>query len=417
MQQPAAHARSIATAAAAVLALALAAPAPADTYPLLEEINRQTQSLYQDVQAGIVRVQLPVPQWVREAAARDDPVGRWENIVDPKLRQNLEQHREEMLRSGRRMDVSITRSGGPQATSRPADAVEHSWKITPTDSREILLESRGDSGGGASIVIHAGPETGAPLVPNLRLRPPPGTFAPNNIGLLLDDAGHMLIPLYIERETIGDAPIRIMIADTEASARFVGSDDKTNLSILKLDRPLGRPVRMAGAGPGEGAMVMMLNPNSGAGLLALWTGGQRDYGVVVFMDGSVAGIVRFGQFLGGPACGPVIEQLIKVGRVERAVLGVRLTELHPDDPIRQRNHSLSDRPALVVDEVTAGSLAESAGLKQGDFILALDNHPVGDLATWAGLCARPARSKLTVLRQGNTIEIPVNLEPQPIQPK
>ena len=40
-------------------------PARAQNYPLLEEINRQTQSLYRDVQAGIVRVQLPVPRWVQ----------------------------------------------------------------------------------------------------------------------------------------------------------------------------------------------------------------------------------------------------------------------------------------------------------------------------------------------------------------
>ena len=413
MQQRPGHGRWIAATAAGVLGMSLAAPLPAETYPLLEEINRQTQSLYQDVQAGVVRVQLPVPRWVRDAAAKDDPTDKWDKVVDPKLKQNLERHREELLKTGRRLDVTITpsRSAGP--ATAPANPLDSSWKMIPSpDGKEIVLESRGDAGGGSAIVIHAGSENGAAVAPNLRLRPPPGTFAPNNIGLLLDEAGHMLIPLYIERETIGEAPVRIMIADAESTATFVGSDEKTNLSILKLSRPLGRPVKMSNARPGDGAMVMLLNPNNGSGRLALWTGGQRDYGVVVCMDGSVAGIVRFGQFLGGPACQPVIDQLIKLGKVERAILGVRLTEVHPEDPLRQRNLHLSDRPALAVDEVTPGSLAEAAGLKRGDFILALDHHPVGDLTTWAGLCARPAESKLTVLRGGKTVEVPINLQPQ-----
>ena len=41
---------------------------------LLEQLNQQTQSLYNEVQSGIVRVQLPVPLWAREAAAKKIPV-------------------------------------------------------------------------------------------------------------------------------------------------------------------------------------------------------------------------------------------------------------------------------------------------------------------------------------------------------
>src|SRR5688500_5392995 len=107
------------------LCIAAGASAPsawAQTYPLLEEINRQTQSLYRDVQAGIVRVQLPVPRWVQEAAAKDDPLRRWEKVMDPAVRQKLELQR---LQGNQGVPVRITPVVLPPTTrpaSRPARA-------------------------------------------------------------------------------------------------------------------------------------------------------------------------------------------------------------------------------------------------------------------------------------------------------
>ena len=105
-----------------LLTLCLAAgasPPPAawgQNYPLLEEINRQTQSLYRDVQAGIVRVQLPVPRWVQEAAANDDPLKRWEKVMDPAVRQKLELQR---IQGNQGVPVRITPIVLPP-TTRPA---------------------------------------------------------------------------------------------------------------------------------------------------------------------------------------------------------------------------------------------------------------------------------------------------------
>ena len=413
-----------------VLTLCLAAgasPPPAawgQNYPLLEEINRQTQSLYRDVQAGIVRVQLPVPRWVQEAAANDDPLKRWEKVMDPAVRQKLELQR---IQGNQGVPVRITPIVLPPTTrpaSRPAGAngngsAATGWTVTRRPgSNETILEPRAGAAGSTSIVIHAGGDVtedgnlnlGGPL--RLRTRPAEG-FAPNNIGLLLDDAGHVMVPLYVERETIGTAPVRVMVQDVETTASFVGSDDKTNLTILKLAKQVGRPVRMGDARPADGSLVMLLNPNNATGRLSMWTPNDRDYGVVVSMDGSVAGVARFGQFLGGPAARTVIEQLIKVGTIQRAVLGARLTEVRPDDPLRRgaAAATLADQPALVVDDVAPGSLAETSGLRRGDFIVQIGDTPVGDLTTFAALSARVGLTRLVVLRDGQRQDIDVNLQP------
>jgi S1-C subfamily serine protease len=157
--------------------------------------------------------------------------------------------------------------------------------------------------------------------------------------------------------------------------------------------------------------VMLLNPNNASGRLILWTGGERDYGVVVAMDGSVAGFVRFGQFLGGAASELVIRQLIDKGKVERAILGVRLTELRNDSPVRQTDLTLGDRPALAVDEVSADSLAAKAGIQAGDLLLEIDAQPVGDLTTFSALSARGGKVKVLILRKGEEKTLEVDLQP------
>lgn len=397
----------------AVLAVAPVAPlAHAENFPLLEQLNQQTQSLYREVQGGIVRVQLPVPLWRQRAADQANPLKKWDDAIDPQVKQALDQKQRQAMqgRNAGSVEAVIT---GP-ATTRPATQPSTSaWKVTKKPgSEEVVLEPRAGAAGNEAIVVHAGepPENPGNIVGPLRPRAiAQGNFSPNNIGLLLDDAGHVMVPLYIEKEAFGGRPVRLMVADAETTATYVGSDEKTQVTILKMTKPVGRPVRMGASRPPEGALVMMLNPNSGSGRLALWTGGERDYGVVVSMDGSVAGIVRLGQFLGGHACKPVIDQLIKTGSISRATLGATLTEIRSDHPLRQQLLELADRPALVIDGIKPDSLAAKSGLKDGDLLLELDNTPVGDLTTWAALTARPTEQPLLILRAGKQLRLNLDL--------
>lgn len=389
------------------------APQQPETFPLLEQLNRETQSLFNEVNAGIVRVQLPTPKWIREAAAKDDPLKKWEPVVDAKVKECIDQARTQNAQTGQVQKIQANVVSPPSTRPAPAGepATRPGWTVQRS-GKEIIIQP-GESG--AALILHAGkengPDTTPPPVAPVRARDAAaGGFAPNNVGLVLDEQGHVLIPLFIEKETFGDAPVRMMIGDRETAAKFVGSDSKTNLTVLKMTEVIGKPVHFSAARPGQGALVMLLNPSAAAGKLMLWTGGQRDYGVVVLMDGSVAGFVRFGQFLSGVASQNVIAQLINKGKVERAILGVRLTEVRADSPIRQVQSALADRPALTIEEVSAGSLAEQAGLKKGDLLLQLDDQPVGDLATWSALSARGGKAQVRVLREGMELNLEVNLQ-------
>jgi hypothetical protein len=395
-----------------------ASPVAAEPYPLLEQLNRESQSLYKEVQGGIVRVQLPTPKWIRDAAAGDDPLRKWDaQAIDPKVKRQIEEARARVAATGKpaKIDAAVIEPAPSSPATKPVTV--GGWSATPKPaSNEILLEP-GKSG--AALVIQAGsaengPETAnGPLAP-LRLRTQPaGTFAPNNVGLILDDKGHVLIPLYLEAQTLAGHAVPMMVGNETTTATFVASDEKTNVTILKTANPIGRPVRFAPSRPAAGSLVMLLNPNNASGRLILWTGGERDYGVVVAMDGSVAGFVRFGQFLGGAASEQLIRQLIDNKKVERAILGVRLTEVRHDSPIRQVDLTLGDRPALSVDQVTAGSIAEQAGIQAGDLLLELDSQPIGDLTTWSALSARRGNARLLILRKGQEKTLELNLQPAP----
>src|SRR5947208_11556289 len=94
------HPRYYAAAAALAMALAILPFVRADNYPMLEQLNRETQSLYREVQTGLVRVQLPTPKWLKEAAANDDPLKKWEQLVDPQVKQRIDQQRQNNAKEG-----------------------------------------------------------------------------------------------------------------------------------------------------------------------------------------------------------------------------------------------------------------------------------------------------------------------------
>ncbi len=389
----------------------------ADTYPMLEQLNRETQSLYRDVQSGLVRVQLPTPKWIRDEAAKDDPLRKWGNVIDPQVKAKIDQQRKEIAEKGvsKKLEpVIIAPSTQPSRSGGKVDA-GGSWHVKSDTNGEIILEPR--NADGSALVLHAGADGNAPGA-NANIGGPlhlkaiaAGSFAPNNIGLLISDEGHVLVPLYVERETIGNDPVQCMVADQKTTATFIGSDEKTNLTLLKMDHVVGKPIRIGMGRPMDGSLVMMLNPNNGSGRVQLWTGGERDFGVVVSMDGSVAGFARYGQFLNTAAAKPVIDQLLAIGKVQRAVLGVRLSELRTDHQLRRQYSRLGERPALIVDEVTPASPAEKAGLKAGDLILEFQNRPVDDLTTWSAMLAGGGEGRLLILREGNPVPIKMDLRP------
>lgn len=458
-------------------------PATRPAYPALDQLNRESialherlqlnrevAALYERLQGGVVRVQLPSAQ--RAGQGEQSLEKKWPNLA-PEVRSALNR------RQGRGGGGTAAGTAGPNNSAAGNSAVGNS---AAPDARPTVQQADGvarpepksygntansvePSGRGQRYTILVPPsQNGSAPLPNAltndgqQLQPvasngAAGTFAPNAVGLLLDGRGHVLLPTYVEREAVADQVVRLAVGagGDPVTARFVGSDEQTQLTVLQCSPPVkpdatatsgsadeastggatkakaaadkraaaaagdvsafGQPVTLGRRPLAEGAVVVVLSPIDGTGRLAVWAnGGARENGVVVAVDGEVAGIARAGQFLSGSACGLIADQIIRHGAVRRATLGVIVVQVGPADPDRQGLADLGERPAVRVSEVMAGSPAARAGLRPGDLILALAGEPVQSIPSLAAaVAARNGPTELTVLRDGKALTVSAEL--------
>jgi hypothetical protein len=356
--------------------------------PTLERLSAETQALYDQVRPGIIRVHLPPTRWVQQQPQQNDPLDKWKEKLDPQVRAKIA---EAQARSATGGNVEVTAQIAPASTQPATQPNTLVAQIAP----RLQVSQRLD--GGLELLAFSSSDPGAAAydaeMPGVGLKV---------IGVLIDAKGHVLVPMYIEGGAIGSEPLRISTgAGDVATATFVGSDRQTNLTVLKLTEPVGRPVRVSGGRPRDGSLVMVLSPGGDAGKLSVWTGGQQDRGIIVRMDGGVAGFARYGQFLCGLDAQPVVEQLVKHGRVRRATLGVLVEETETPD----------GRRAMRLEKVIPDTPAEKVGLQEGDFILSMGGAPVSDLPSFAAaIASRDGETELEVLRGAKTFKVTVMLK-------
>jgi serine protease Do len=107
-------------------------------------------------------------------------------------------------------------------------------------------------------------------------------------------------------------------------------------------------------------------------------------GPLVNMRGQVIGInsaimsatgyyAGYGFAIPMDLAGRVMEDLIEFGRVRRAWLGVSIVAVAPED---QEYYNLPEVAGVLVQEATAGSPAEDAGIRQGDILYSVDGTVV-----------------------------------------
>jgi serine protease Do len=105
----------------------------------------------------------------------------------------------------------------------------------------------------------------------------------------------------------------------------------------------------------------------------------------------------------------IMHELITTGSVTRGFLGV---SLQPLDPGLARAFNFERTEGALVADITKGSPAERAGLKQGDIILRLNNQAFPNIAALRNsisLMKPGTQMTLTVIREGSTIQVPVDV--------
>jgi hypothetical protein len=348
-------------------------PGSAEGAPsLLQQLSDETQRVYGKARKGMVHVQLPTPQWLEQMNKQKEFLNKWSNRLDPAVREQIVEQQERAI-------TQLHARNGAGATSQPSGA-----STRPSAALQVTDVRRSDAG---NLILVA-------------------------TGLLVDDNGHAVFPLFVDRNDIGDNLLPAITGDGQpTTARFIGSDRNTNLTVLQLLKHTGQPVTLGHSRPDDGVLTLVIAAEGGARLV-VWSNLHPEPGLAVLPDGSVAGFGFDGHFLGASTCKPIVDQLIAHGEVHRAALGVVTIEVAKEDLIRQARPELGDKPAIRILAVDPNSAAARGGVRPDDLILAIGDEAVGDAPTFAAVIAtRTGSTVLRVLRGNQTIELTVNLRP------
>jgi S1-C subfamily serine protease len=277
-------------------------------------------------------------------------------------------------------------------------------------------------------------------------------------GFLVDESGHIVTNDHV---AAGGRVVTVQAGPRtrRVRARIVGRDPSTDLALLRVDPrdtpelaplPLGdsddvhvgdtaiavgnpyglqrtltvgvvssidRSIDAPDGFPIDGAVQTdaAINPgNSGGPLL------DRSGRVIGVLAQSESGSTGIAYAVPVDTLRRVIPELRRAGRVERAHLGVATVELKPD---LARTLGLRSPEGLVVSEVTGGSPADDAGVREarsiergaprgGDVLLAIGGTRLAETADLTAALERlsPGREvELTVLRDGRRLTLEAEL--------
>jgi S1-C subfamily serine protease len=245
------------------------------------------------------------------------------------------------------------------------------------------------------------------------------------LGVVFDDAGHVLVLSGLLRPS--DKPLEVVLGDgSTGQAQVIGSDPQLDLSVLKLlGTAPGWTARAAA--PAPGALLLSMAARRGAAswvVASISPATQRrgaeerfplaleDPGPVFLFNGQGELVALGNERVATPvaALERELKLLMTVGHIVRQDFGVGYEVLGPNAVERQDQPALTRRPALKVERVKAGSLAEQAGVKKGDIILSVGEHPVYPFMLpriMRELATRTGAMKIVLLREGKEVTVEV----------
>lgn len=344
--------------------------------PSLTALDREVQQLFRDAQERTVRVIVPIHLPAR-LIEQEHPLSRWGQQLDPKVREQL-------------AAAAKNNGNGTRVFVDPRAATTQSSQTTTQPSPQVGQEQN--------------------FVP---LTPQTAVVNAEFIGLILDNRGNVLVPLFIDA-AYQQGPLHVTVDDHRVTtAAIVAGDRQTSLTVVRLAQPAGEAVKFSQAKPAAGSLLLMMSPTRRVARLGVWSGIADDNAVLVALDGSVAGIVRNGHALYPAMFRPVVDQLSRGEQVRRATLGALIREIAADDPQRAQLEVLGSRPAARVDGVVENSAAARAGLLAGDLILSMGEQPVEDVATFAAAIANQrGPTAFRIIRDGREMTVTVDLQAQ-----
>jgi serine protease Do len=228
-------------------------------------------------------------------------------------------------------------------------------------------------------------------------------------GMVVDPRGLILTNYHV----VGLATkIQVQIAGdpTTYTARLIGTDEETDLAVIRIDVP--RPLSALKLGNSDGVQVgdWVLAIGSPFGLEATVTAGivsakdrsvgqqfqrflQTDAainpgnsgGPLVDMAGQVIGVNTailtggrgyegVGFALPSNTAISVYNQIIEHGKVTRGSIGVSFHEAHSRNPIVLRD--LGGTHGIILEAIEPGGPAARAGIEPGDLIVSVNGNPV-----------------------------------------
>jgi Do/DeqQ family serine protease len=237
----------------------------------------------------------------------------------------------------------------------------------------------------------------------------------------------------------GAEKIRVEFSDGRAlSATIVGSDQPTDLAVLKVDETglatvpygdsdeakVGDVVLAFGNPLGVGQTVTMGIVSAKSRATGVGDGSYEDFlqtdapinqgnsgGALVNLQGELLGInaqivspsggnIGLGFAIPASMARAVADQLMKDGKVHRSKLGVTVQGVTPE---LAEGLGMPQVRGALISGVEKDSPGDKAGLREGDVVTAIDGHPVADsnaLRNKVASIAPNTAITLTVLRDG-----------------
>ena len=246
--------------------------------------------------------------------------------------------------------------------------------------------------------------------------------------------------------------ITVTLADgkTELKAKKIGTDAGSDIAVIKIEAKDLKPITFADSEKIKVGDVVLAIGNPFALRQTVTKGiisavgrnqtGISEFGNFIQTDASInpgnsggALVDALGRLVGinsaiysqtGGAMGigfavpsnqarSVMESLIKYGKVQRGLLGIKMQEL--DEKLAE-NLKAPTKDGIAVTEVVPGGGAEKAGVKVGDVITEMNGRPVEEMAAFRNSIANMmpgTKVELKVFRNGMPKALSVTLVERP----